>query len=116
MIWYFKCFKNLNDIIHIKDVNLIINTTIAWIISVLFAYITNKKWVFESDKKGKNAILKEMGAFFSCRVATGIMDVIIVYVFVSALHFPEIPVKLLSNVLVIILNYVGSKLVIFKDR
>ena len=113
---YFDCFASFNKAVGIKDFNLIIINVCAWILSVIFAYVTNKKWVFESEKNGFLENLKEMGAFFSCRIATGVMDVIIVYVFVSVFHGPAIIVKIASNVLVIILNYVWSKLIVFKKK
>ena len=59
---------------------------------------------------------KEIPAFISCRLATGVMDLIIMFVCVDPLGLHAMLMKLLSNVLVIILNYVFSKLVIFKKR
>ena len=93
-----------------------VSAAVAWIASVLFAYLTNRKWVFESRAAGSAAVLREMGAFFACRIGTGLMDVGIMYLFVTAWGFPDMPVKIASNVLVIVLNYVGSKLLVFRGR
>ena len=96
--------------------NTVINTSIAWVIAVVFAYATNKIWVFESKVKGFEANIKEMMSFFACRIATGVMDVVIMYGFVDLMHCNDMIVKIASNVLVVILNYVGSKLFVFKKN
>ncbi len=83
--------------------------------SVLFAFATNKIWVFESKSQGRE-LLQEMILFFSLRLLTGILDVIIMYVSVELLNWNDMMMKVLVNVLVIVLNYGASRLVIFKDR
>jgi len=97
-----------------KSINTVVNTWIAWLISVVFAYLTNRKWVFESKATGIKAIIKEIVAFFACRIATGAMDAVIMFVFVDKIYLNDKIIKLASNVLVVILNYVGSKLFVFK--
>ena len=99
---------------HLIHLDTVISTCIAWIAGVLFAYITNRKYVFESDKTGVEAVLKEIVSFFSCRLATGAVDVAIMYIFVDVLHWNDMAIKVFSNVVVIILNYVASKLIIFR--
>jgi len=94
----------------------VVSTVIAWVAAVLFAYITNRKWVFHSKAEGAAAIVKEMASFFICRLLTGILDVGIMKLFVDILGFDDVIVKAASNVIVIILNYVASKLVIFKKE
>ena len=91
----------------------VLSTVIAWIVSVLFAYLTNRTWVFESQAHTAVEILREMGAFFLGRSATGALDLAIMYVCVDRIGLPDMPIKLLSNVVVVILNYVISKLIIF---
>lgn len=86
----------------------------SWILAVSFAYFTNKIWVFESRSWKWSALKKEITAFVSCRLATGIMDVLIMLVCVDVMSFHAMMMKLVSNVLVIILNYILSKLIIFK--
>lgn len=85
----------------------------AWIFSVLFAYVTNKLWVFESKTNGFSALLKELSSFVGCRLATGVLDIVIMYVGVDILLLSGTLMKLFSNVIVIILNYVLSKILIF---
>ena len=85
----------------------------AWIFSVLFAYVTNKLWVFESKTNGFSALLKELSSFVGCRLATGVLDIVIMYVGVDIFLLSGTLMKLFSNVIVIILNYVLSKILIF---
>lgn len=93
-----------------------LSTVIAWVISVLFAYATNRKFVFLSKVTGLAAILKETAGFFLCRLATGLLDLAIMIVFVDVLHFNGMAIKILSNIFVIVLNYLASKLMIFKNK
>ena len=92
----------------------VISNVIAWVISVLFAFITNKLWVFESKSFNFKLFVKELGSFTVCRVATGVLDLGIMFVGVDLLKGPAIILKILSNVIVIILNYILSKLLVFK--
>lgn len=89
---------------------------IAWILAVLFAFITNKIWVFESKSVSRRQLAHEAINFFACRIATGILDVIIMFVGVNILGFAGVWVKVFSNVIVIALNYIASKAYIFKAK
>ena len=97
-------------------INNTVSNVIAWILAVAFAYITNKLWVFESKSWKMSVLRREVTAFVSCRLATGIMDILIMYICVDILGWHAMLMKLASNVLVIILNYIFSKLIIFKKR
>lgn len=99
---------------HILSLDVLISTVIAWFLAVLFAYITNRKWVFCSDASGLKEIFKEACSFYGCRLATGIIDWGCMFVFVNLIGFDDVIVKTLANVLVIILNYLASKLIIFR--
>ncbi len=88
----------------------------AWILAVTFAYLTNKVWVFDSKSWAWDVLKREVPAFVSCRLATGIMDLVIMYICVDVMHWNAMLMKLMSNVLVIVLNYIFSKLVIFKKK
>ncbi len=88
----------------------------AIIVSILFAYITNKKFVFESKVSGTKEIIKEMFSFFSCRVVSLIVDMIIYLIGCTLMRLPSFIVKMFSQVVVIVLNYVFSKLIIFKKK
>lgn len=94
----------------------IVSNIIAWILSVLFAFITNKLWVFDSKSLEFKLFLKELGNFTVCRLATGVLDLGIMFVGVDLLKGPAIILKVISNIIVIILNYVMSKLFVFKKK
>ena len=94
--------------------NTMFSTIVAWIASVFFAYITNRKWVFHSSACGIKEITREMWSFFACRLATGILDFVCMWLFVDILNFNDVVIKTLANILVIIFNYIASKIFIFR--
>lgn len=98
------------------DLGTIPANVVAWILAVAAAYITNKIWVFESKAWTTKAVIYEIMTFAACRIATGVMDLVIMYVSVDLLGCNDIIMKVISNALVIILNFVFSKLVIFKRK
>lgn len=91
-------------------------TIIAWIISVVFAFVTNKLYVFKSIKKDKNTILKEIGSFFAARILSVILELVIMYVFVEIMHYNDMLIKIIANIIVIVVNYVLSKFWVFKKQ
>lgn len=99
-----------NYTIHIHYV---ISTCLAWIFAVLFAYITNKIFVFSSTKNNQN-IFKEIFYFFSLRLVSLLLSILFMVIMVNYLHIPEIISKILVNVFVVISNYFFSKIFIFK--
>ncbi len=101
---------------HIFKAGVMFSTVIAWILAVLFAYVTNRKWVFKSYAKTKKEIFNEIVSFFSCRLATGLVDWLCMFIFVEKLGFNDVIIKTLANILVIVLNYIASKLIIFKKK
>ena len=86
----------------------------SWILAVLFAYITNRIWVFDSNAEDMNGILREMVSFFGGRVATLLMEEVILYVGIKLLSMNSIGVKVVAQILVLIGNYLISKLFVFK--
>ncbi len=89
---------------------------IAWIAAVLFAYVTNRKWVFRSSTRGVPAVLGELLAFSGGRVLTFLLQEAIVFVCFDLLLWNKYAVKIVAAVLVVILNYVISKLLVFRKR
>ena len=75
------------------------SNVVAWVLAVTFAYLTNKAWVFESKSWRWRIIKKEIAAFVSCRLATGILDLIIMYVCVDIMGMQAMIMKFASNVL-----------------
>ena len=92
------------------------STSLAWLFAVLFAFVTNKLWVFNSYTWDRKVVLRELTSFMLCRIATGILDLGIMVFTVDFLHWNGLLMKVLSNILVIILNYAASKLLIFKKQ
>lgn len=84
---------------------------ISWIVSVAFAYVTNRKFVFESKSED---IVKELSSFVGGRILTLLMDMAIMFIFVTVLHFNDKIFKIVSQVVVIVANYIISKLFVFK--
>jgi len=89
---------------------------IAWIAAVLAAYLTNRKWVFHSEARGRTEILQEVVRFFAARLATGVFDWLFMYVTVDRLNWNDMAMKVIANVVVIISNYVLSRLVVFRKK
>jgi putative flippase GtrA len=94
----------------------VFSTVIAWIISVLFAFVTNRIFVFESKAKGVKNVMREISAFFVCRLLTGVIDVEVMWVSVDIMGWNSLLWKIISNILVIVLNFFASKMLIFKKK
>lgn len=101
---------------HLLEMGTMPSTVLAWILAVLFAYSTNRKWVFHSKAITVSEIGKEIIYFFICRLTTGVIDWICMFIFVNLLGLYDVAIKGLSNILVILLNYVASKMIIFKNK
>lgn len=86
---------------------------ISWILAVAFAYFTNRKYVFESTETNK---LKEGAKFAGSRLTTLVLDMVVMWIGVSVLNFSDKIIKLVSQVLIIIGNYIISKLFVFKNK
>lgn len=96
-----------------KAIQLQLANIISWIVSVAFAYVTNRKFVFESKSED---IVKEATSFVGGRVLTLLLDMAIMFIFVTLLHLNDKIFKIVSQVLVIVTNYVISKLFVFKEN
>ena len=90
-----------------------ISNIIAWITSVTFAYITNKKYVFKSNETN---IKKEIIKFYTSRLTTLFIDISLMFIFVTILKLNDKLIKLIIAIIIIILNYILSKLIVFKKR
>ena len=95
----------------------VLSSGISWFFSVLFAYITNKLFVFESKTEGIKAILIEMGSFFLARIVSGILcDVGTFAIMVKVFNINDLFAKIVTQVMVVIVNSVFSKLIIFRKK
>ena len=103
-----------------KVINMTIANIIAWAGAVAFAYITNKLWVFESKSWSPDVVLKELGMFLGARIFSGIFEIglfpVLLWMGLNQAIFgiEGMVAKVIISVLVIVLNYVFSKLLIFK--
>ncbi len=105
--WFFGTTLSLN--IHVANV-------ISWILAVAFAYVTNRTWVFKEHAHGSKAIFKEIIDFAAGRLFTLGVEELMLFVFVDLLDFDKNIIKLICQVVVVILNYVISKLFVFKKK
>ena len=98
----------------IVNLSTAVSNTIAWIVAVLFAYVTNKIYVFNSKTTGVKKLVREILSFFGARIATLVLETAFLWVVIDKLGFNEILMKIISNIIVIILNFIFSKIFIFK--
>ena len=95
-------------------INELVNNIICWLVCVLFQYITNKTWVFNVSVDSMFDLMTQIALFFGGRIFTLAVEEIILAVFIVWLAFDSMVVKLIAQIVVIILNYVVSKLLVFK--
>ena len=93
-----------------------VSNVIAWVFAVAFAYLTNKPFVFKSYDWSMKTVVPELTKFVGCRVGSGVLETAILFVTVDLLQLNGNIVKLLVSVLVVILNYFGSKLLVFRRK
>ena len=91
-----------------------VSNMIAWVVAVAFAYLTNKPFVFRSHDWSAKTVVPELTKFVACRVGSGALETVILLVTVDWLAWDGNIMKLVTSVLVVILNYVGSKLLVFR--
>ena len=110
IVYYVAVYTFLNPE---NAVQLQIANILSWIAGVTFAYFTSRKYVFDSKEQNR---LKEAGKFVMARVVTLLMDMVIMWLGVTVLSFNDKIMKLISQVVIIISNYVFSKLFVFKKK
>lgn len=105
-----------------QDLLVLTANALSWLLAMTFAYVTNKIWVFESKSWERHFLLKEFGLFVSARLLTGIFEVVAVPGLVwlgcdqSILGVPGMLSKIIVSIIVVLLNYVFSKLIIFRKQ
>lgn len=109
----------VNYLVYLPIYNLLgisaaVSNIIAWTAAVIFAYLTNKPFVFKSHDWSAKTVIPELTKFVGCRVASGAMETVMLLVTVDLLNWNGNIWKLVTSVLVVILNYFGSKLLVFK--
>ena len=98
------------------QVNYIIGNVISWVFAVAFAYVTNKIWVFENKNFTKDYIFKEAMSFVGSRIATLVVETVLMFLLVDLISIEKMISKVFVSIIVIILNYVFSKLFVFKKK
>ena len=101
---------------YVFHINNATSNIIAWIIGATFAYITNKLYVFNSKVNTKIELLKEILYFYGCRLLTLVIDEAIMIVTVDKFGWNALLMKIIANIIVIILNFVFSKILVFKKK
>jgi len=94
----------------------LIANIIAWVLSVAFAFITNKLFVFESKSLELKLVMSELAAFIVARILSLVFDEGFMYVAIKIIGMNSLLAKIISNVFVVIINYVLSKFFIFGDN
>ncbi len=100
----------------VMDINELIANVICWVICVLFQFFTNRTWVFESGNNNKSSFIKQLLSFFGGRVFTLLIEELILGIFITALGFNSLVIKVVAQIITIILNYIISKLFVFKTK
>ena len=89
---------------------------IAWTVAVLFAFLTNKPFVFKSHDWSRKVVIPELAKFVSCRIGSGLMETMMIWIFVDLLSFNGNLVKIIVSILVVILSYISSKWIVFSSK
>ncbi len=108
-VTYYFIFANFSE-----EWKVNLSTIVAIIVAWIFAYVTNKLYVFNTRTSHWKELLKEMVSFISCRIVTAIVEIALMNILVTVLMFHYMVMKIVVSVIVIILNYIFSKLFIFK--
>ena len=94
----------------------VVSNMIAWIVAVAFAYLTNKPFVFHSNDWSLHTVFPELTKFVGCRVGSGVAETVIIWLSVDILGGNGNIWKLLTSVLVVVLNYFFSKFLVFRNK
>ena len=100
--------------VDILKINYIISTILSWLVAVIFAFFGNKYVVFKNNQT--KGFWKELNYFMLTRYTTGIIDIFIMFLGVDLLKKNDFIIKIISNIIVIILNYILAKLLVFKRK
>ncbi len=104
---YFVCTKSFS-------IHYIVSNIIAWVFSVIFAYLVNKIYVFASLDWSRRKLLKEIWQFVAARIFSGVAETLLLILFVDMMGYCDTIIKIIAGIVVIIINYLFSKWVIFK--
>lgn len=111
----------VNYLIYLPAYNLLgfsaaLSNAIAWVVAVTFAYLTNKPFVFKSHDWSSRTVIPELTKFVSCRLASGAAETLILLVSVDIMGWNGNIWKLVTQFLVLVMNYIGSKFLVFRNK
>ena len=89
---------------------------ISWIVAVVVAFVTNKLWVFESKARDAKTIAREFGEFVAGRLITLGLETLLLWIFVDKLGMNDLVMKIITSIIVVIVNYIFSKFIIFRKK
>ena len=107
------CFYVCAHLLHMGTVPANI---IAWIVAVVVAYLTNRKWVFESRASGAKRIIKEVAGFTVSRLVTLGVETLLMWVTVDICGWNDLLMKIIVNIIVVIMNYIFSRFIVFRPE
>jgi putative flippase GtrA len=111
----------VNYVVYLPCYNLLglsaaVSNAIAWVFAVAFAYLTNKPFVFKSHDWSAKTVFPELVKFVACRIGSGVLETVLLLITVDWMDWNGNIMKLITSVVVVVLNYVGSKLLVFKKQ
>ena len=120
-LFFGVCTTIVNYIIYLPCYNLLhlsatVSNILAWIVAVAFAYLTNKPFVFKSNDWSRQTVIPELTKFIGCRIGSGALETIILFLAVDMLGWNGNIWKLITQIMVVVLNYIGSKLLVFTKK
>lgn len=120
-LFFGVCTTIVNYVIYIPCYNFwgisaTVSNMIAWVVAVAFAYLTNKPFVFKSNDWSAKTVVPELTKFVGCRIGSGAAETLILFLAVDILGWNGNLWKLFTQVMVVVLNYIGSKLVVFRKK
>ena len=120
-LFFGVCTTIVNYLVYIPCYNLLgmsasVSNMVAWVVAVAFAYLTNKPFVFKSNDWSAATVVPELTKFVGCRIGSGVAETIVLFLAVDLLGWNGIIWKLVTQVMVTVMNYVASKLVVFRKK
>ena len=120
-LFFGVCTTIVNYLIYIPCYNLwglsaSVSNMVAWVVAVAFAYLTNKPFVFKSNDWSAATVVPELTKFIGCRIGSGAAETLILFLAADLLGWNGNIWKLLTQVMVVVLNYIGSKLLVFRKK
>ena len=111
----------VNYIVYLPCYNILglsasVSNLVAWVVAVTFAYLTNKPFVFKSNDWSARTVIPELGKFVGCRIGSGVAETIVLFLAVDLMGWNGNIWKLVTQVMVTVMNYVASKLVVFRKK